>query len=547
MKAFISYRHGRTDDVARWLEDIVRPFCDQVFLDELRPQPGSSVAQKCLEEARSADVMYVVIGDDWFVENPLTERPRLFDPSDLVALEVSAAFRAGCLVVPVLVGDTDLQRLPSGHWPESLRSLAGLDSVRIPLSGPYPTSVSRAIVKPLNPVELNDGTTVLKRSQMYEGMRTALDEVPDGATIRLSSFQLGHPLFQPEQAIRAYHQALFEHLEARGRRIGVKRLVSIQTLKKLPWIDDLVEQFGNDNVDFNLRLYPSRPQWETEPELEPLPLQVQLIGGTVFVGGGRVEEREVTSDLWGIQIDRRARQGRDVSSFFERHHTALWNFAHDKGKEHSDLIENGKPNTRNIDNLKWSLCSSWLKHHARAVKDEDGLFELGARIDQELRSIRSWYKLRLRPGGSTPIPYRRNVIDEGPRDGKVEMMLAEWQKGGECWPHDHGGASGMVLVLQGTATIKEFGPIGRDSFKWTEPKEFTKRAGEAIAVHPQVVHSMKCAGDSDPLVTLHLYHPRPKVAQIVDLGSSRVFQIKRGGAYKPEDQDVLTSWDVRLT
>jgi hypothetical protein len=426
--------------------------------------------------------------------------------------------------------------------------VAALVNVRVPLSGSFPPGTCRALVKALQPPELNDGTTVLKRSQMYEGMKAALGHVVEGDTIRLSSFQLGHPLLEPEPAIGEYHRALHDRLVGRTRPVSVNRIVSIQTLKKVRWVDELAQQFSDTGVNFNLRLYPSRPQWETEPEVEPLPLQVQIIGGTVFVGGGRVEEREVTSDIWAIQIDRRARQGRDVSRFFERHHLALWNYA---SREGCDLIENGAPNVENIDNLKWTLCCSWLRHHARAVKTESELVALGARAAQEFRTIPEWYRAPLQPPRHTRQPYRRNVIDRGPGDGKVEMMLAQWQRGGECWPHDHGGAAGVVLIVRGAAQVTEYDPLSDDSFNRAAQNTVVRHAGQSIAVDPHVVHSMKCMGGGDagaePLVTLHLYYPRPKACQIVDVEAGKVYRIKGGGAHRPDPKHILGDRSVRLT
>src|ERR1043165_7967198 len=50
-------------------------------------------------------------------------------------------------------------------------------------------------------------------------------------------------------------------------------------------------------------------------------------------------------------------------------------------------------------------------------------------------------------------PYSRTILRV---DDEVEIMLARWRPGQRCAPHDHGGAGGFVIVLQGRFEERRF-------------------------------------------------------------------------------------------
>src|SRR5262249_27872996 len=51
-------------------------------------------------------------------------------------------------------------------------------------------------------------------------------------------------------------------------------------------------------------------------------------------------------------------------------------------------------------------------------------------------------------------PYSRSILRA---DDEVEIMLARWRPGHGCAPHDHGGAGGFVIPIEGTFVERRFG------------------------------------------------------------------------------------------
>ncbi len=62
-------------------------------------------------------------------------------------------------------------------------------------------------------------------------------------------------------------------------------------------------------------------------------------------------------------------------------------------------------------------------------------------------------------------PYSRTILRV---DDQVEIMLARWRPGHGCAPHDHGGAGGFVIPVEGTS--KSGGSAGTaQSWSWPRP------------------------------------------------------------------------------
>lgn len=96
-------------------------------------------------------------------------------------------------------------------------------------------------------------------------------------------------------------------------------------------------------------------------------------------------------------------------------------------------------------------------------------------------------------------PYGRHVLFENDR---LEIMIAAWQRGFPCAPHDHGQAISAISVLRGRACHKGYQPNDNKlEIVFSEKKS----AGEIITCQPFQVHAMGDDNSSAPLITLHFY------------------------------------------
>jgi hypothetical protein len=138
-----------------------------VFRDLDAHGPGVDYAAEIDAFIGSCDAVVVVIGNAWLDIRDEDGQRRLDDPDDLVRQEILAAFKAGKLVIPVLVEDA---RMPGrSRLPPVLAALAGrnalpvsdarwdydvgvlvarLDEVVAPAPGPAAQPVAPAPVEP---------------------------------------------------------------------------------------------------------------------------------------------------------------------------------------------------------------------------------------------------------------------------------------------------------------------------------------------------------------------------------------------------------------
>lgn len=113
-------------------------------------------------------------------------------------------------------------------------------------------------------------------------------------------------------------------------------------------------------------------------------------------------------------------------------------------------------------------------------------------------------------------PYSRTILRV---DDEVEIMLARWRPGRRCAPHDHGGAGGFVIVLEGRFEERRF--------DWDGPRlAVTSSAehpvGAVTRITSDVIHDMT---GLDGGLTLHLYSPPATSMRVFDLDTSEMLEL----------------------
>lgn len=125
-------------------------------------------------------------------------------------------------------------------------------------------------------------------------------------------------------------------------------------------------------------------------------------------------------------------------------------------------------------------------------------------------------------------PYSRTILRV---DDNVEIMLARWRPGHRCAPHDHGGAGGFVIILEGRFEERRFGWAGP---RLTVTGSAEHLAGAVTRITSDVIHDM--AG-LDGGLTLHFYSPPATSMRVFDLDRSEMLELVGNyGAWIPQGQ-----------
>lgn len=152
-------------------------------------------------------------------------------------------------------------------------------------------------------------------------------------------------------------------------------------------------------------------------------------------------------------------------------------------------------------------------------------------------ALRQWAAGQLHPLRAARVaprdgePYGRRVLSV---DAQGEVMLASWRSGATCAPHDHGGARGMVLVLEGRLTETVQTPF-RGGLRPGPSRTVT--AGDLLHVEPRMVHEMRA---DDEALTLHVYVPRVRPMRVYDRVSCATLHVADAcGAWVPSDPSLV--------
>jgi len=128
-------------------------------------------------------------------------------------------------------------------------------------------------------------------------------------------------------------------------------------------------------------------------------------------------------------------------------------------------------------------------------------------------------------------PYGRRVLFQ---NDDLEVMIASWTRGVPCAPHDHGGSSGAVRVLQGRSRHLVWALV--DGVLQVVNEEVVT-AGGVMVCGADMVHSMGDDGATEPLVTLHMYTKSVDHMVVYDLDALETLVVDGScGAWIPRDQ-----------
>ena len=88
------------------------------------------------------------------------------------------------------------------------------------------------------------------------------------------------------------------------------------------------------------------------------------------------------------------------------------------------------------------------------------------------------------------------------------VVLAIWLPGQFSAAHDHGGSSCTLRVLRGVATEQRFERVAKGRMRVAEEDRCV--AGSILSCDAADIHALgNDAAGAEPLVTLHVYRPRP--------------------------------------
>lgn len=125
-------------------------------------------------------------------------------------------------------------------------------------------------------------------------------------------------------------------------------------------------------------------------------------------------------------------------------------------------------------------------------------------------------------------PYSRSILRV---DDQVEIMLARWRPGQRCAPHDHGGAGGVVIAIEGSFSERRFCWAGTGL---NVSEQLARHQGTAIQISPEVIHDMAAPSGG---LSLHLYSPPPAGMRVFDVERAEMLELVGNyGAWIPSGE-----------
>ena len=137
-----------------------------------------------------------------------------------------------------------------------------------------------------------------------------------------------------------------------------------------------------------------------------------------------------------------------------------------------------------------------------------------------------------RPGGEVE-PYTRTTLH---RDEQKEVLLLHWQDGLRSAPHDHGPASGIVVLLRGSFTERLWRKAGR-GVQLSSSRHY--QAPARLPIERRDIHDMLAEGGG---VRLHIYTPSIRGMRVFDVAGRRTLVVDDTcGAWIPSQDHLVLS------
>lgn len=172
MRVFISYRRLDSQEFVDLLETKLRERLAgvEIFRDIGGIEAGENWKEKITGKVESSDIMLVIIGPDWLTTEKNGER-RLFDPDDVVRLEISLGLSSNVSVVPILIQGASFPAVE--NLPGDIQHLSWFNAHHV-----RPTSLDDDINRLIKRLGLMLGTTI-QEEPTPERRRTASDLIEE--------------------------------------------------------------------------------------------------------------------------------------------------------------------------------------------------------------------------------------------------------------------------------------------------------------------------------------------------------------------------------
>jgi len=145
-----------------------------------------------------------------------------------------------------------------------------------------------------------------------------------------------------------------------------------------------------------------------------------------------------------------------------------------------------------------------------------------------------WPALRqVIPPTDLSRPYSRQILG---LSADCEIMMAGWNPGMECAPHDHGASGGYVLFLSGDFVEKHY-ELRSGVLRETTSRQIA--AGQIVKIQPGEIHSCFSRFGG---VSLHIYTPPIEGMRVFDIVNNQTLTVHASaGAWLPQPEEMILS------